>query len=82
MICVGALRVPRTVLRDAEVGEGVAAIFHRLVGDDAQVFRVLDHEAVAAEVRQERECHYPVVALYASTYRPYSIADLSPGVSS
>ena len=62
--------------------KGVAAVFHRLVEDDAQVFRVFDHEAVATETRRERERHYPVVALYASTYRPYSIADLSPGVSS
>src|SRR5262249_1880055 len=51
------LRLAGGALRDHDVNEGGAAEVHRLVEGAAQVLRVLDKEALAAE-----GLHYPVIA--------------------
>src|SRR6266568_2830066 len=51
------LRLAGGVLRDHDIDEGGAAEAHRLVEGAAQVLRVLDKEALAAE-----GLHHPVIA--------------------
>src|SRR6516162_7232227 len=51
------LRLAGGVLRDHDINEGGAAEAHRLVEGAAQVFRVFDKEALAAE-----GLHHPVIA--------------------
>src|ERR1700751_1848806 len=50
------LRLAGGALRDHDINEGRAAEAHRLVEGSAQVFRVFDKEALAAE-----GLHHPVV---------------------
>src|SRR5262252_9830075 len=51
------LRLAGGALRDHDVDEGGAGEVHRLVEGAAQVLRILDKEALAAE-----GVHYPVIA--------------------